>query len=285
MQENQISQTPIVDSSQTTVMQTVDEKPKKNNFLVILLSILMLLALAIAGFFAYQTQKLAKELSEFKNQNLATPTSEPESTFPMYTEPNSPIADWKTYKVNELGIEFKLPKQLGMLENSGKEMAGNTGTQFCMSFVGSLSFSIVKDVYAGAGPCGGGVFSLGTVSKDYSAGREGGFGDLSGYIKDGVNYSARFVNGGKFLLPSYLISESKNINGVTVLRVVGESKMSDLIGMEMPTLGTPGKGYIGALINTSSNDKYSGFNVSVEIKSQQDEEIFDQILSTFKFTN
>jgi len=285
MQENQISQTPIVDSSQTTVMQTVDEKPKKNNFLVILLSILMLLALAIAGFFAYQTQKLAKELSEFKNQNLATPTSEPESTFPMYTEPNSPIADWKTYKVNELGIEFKLPKQLGMLENSGKEMAGDTGTQFCMSFVGSLSFSIVKDVYAGAGPCGGGVFSLGTVSKDYSAGREGGFGDLSGYIKDGVNYSARFVNGGKFLLPSYLISESKNINGVTVLRVVGESKMSDLIGMEMPTLGTPGKGYIGALINTSSNDKYSGFNVSVEIKSQQDEEIFDQILSTFKFTN
>ena len=285
MQENQISQTPIVDSSQTTVMQTVDEKPKKNNFLVILLSILMLLALAIAGFFAYQTQKLAKELSEFKNQNLATPTSEPESTFPMYTEPNSPIADWKTYKVNELGIEFKLPKQLGMLENSGKEMAGDTGTQFCMSFVGSLSFSIVKDVYAGAGPCGGGVFSLGTVSKDYSAGREGGFGDLSGYIKDGVNYSARFVNGGKFLLPSYLISESKNINGVTILRVVGESKMSDLIGMEMPTLGTPGKGYIGALINTSSNDKYSGFNVSVEIKSQQDEEIFDQILSTFKFTN
>ena len=285
MQEDQISQTPTVDNPQTTVMQTVDEKPKKNNFLVILLSILMLLALAIAGFFAYQTQKLAKELSEFKNQNLATPTSEPESTFPMYTEPNSPIADWKTYKVNELGIEFKLPKQLGMLENSGKEMAGDTGTQFCMSFVGSLSFSIVKDVYAGAGPCGGGVFSLGTVSKDYSAGREGGFGDLSGYIKDGVNYSARFVNGGKFLLPSYLISESKNINGVTVLRVVGESKMSDLIGMEMPTLGTPGKGYIGALINTSSNDKYSGFNVSVEIKSQQDEEIFDQILSTFKFTN
>jgi len=286
MQEDQISQTPTVDNPQTTVMQTVDEKPKKNNFLVILLSILMLLALAIAGFFAYQTQKLAKELSEFKNQNLATPTSEPESTFPMYTEPSpDPTVNWKTYKVNELGIEFKLPKQLGMLENSGKEMAGDTGTQFCMSFVGSLSFSIVKDVYAGAGPCGGGVFSLGTVSKDYSAGREGGFGDLSGYIKDGVNYSARFVNGGKFLLPPYLISESKNINGVTILRVVGESKMSDLIGMEMPTLGTPGKGYIGALINTSSNDKYSGFNVSMEIKTDKDEIIFDQILSTFKFTN
>ena len=100
-----------------------------------------------------------------------------------------------------------------------------------------------------------------------------------------MNYSARFVNGGKFLLPPYLISESKNINGVTILRVVGESKMSDLIGMEMPTLGTPGKGYIGALINTSSNDKYSGFNVSMEIKTDKDEIIFDQILSTFKFTN
>lgn len=287
MQENQISQIPTVDSPQTTVIQTVDEKPKKNNFLVILLSILLVLSLAIAGFFAYQTQKLAKELSGFKNQNLATPTSEPESTFPMYTEPNNPTADWKTYKVNELGIEFKLPKQLGMLENSGKEMAGDTGTQFCMSFVGSLSFSLVKDVYAGSGPCGGGIFNLGTVSKDYSAGRGGGFGDLSGYIKDGVNYSARFVNDGKFPLPSYLISETKNINGVTALRVAGESKMSDYGGeqMELPTLGTPGKGYVGALINISSNVKYTGFNLSMEIKTKEDEIIFDQILSTFKFTN
>jgi archaellum component FlaG (FlaF/FlaG flagellin family) len=113
MQEDQIPQTPTVDSPQTTVTQTVDENPKKNNFLVILLFILMLLALVIAGFFAYQTQKLAKELSEFKNQNLTTPTSEPESTFPMYTEPNSPTADWKTYTNTKYNFSFKYPFNFG----------------------------------------------------------------------------------------------------------------------------------------------------------------------------
>jgi len=107
--ENQISQTPIVDSPQTTAVLEIDQKPKKNNFLVILLSTLLLVACVITGFFAYQTQKLAKELSEFKNQNLATSTPEPESTFPMYTEPNNPTADWKIYYNTKANYSLKYP--------------------------------------------------------------------------------------------------------------------------------------------------------------------------------
>lgn len=73
MQEvNQIS-TPVVTS------QVVAEQPKTSNFLVVLLSVLLVLSVSIAGFFAYQTQKLSKELNTLK--------LEPESTFPMYTEP------------------------------------------------------------------------------------------------------------------------------------------------------------------------------------------------------
>jgi hypothetical protein len=73
--ENQIPQTPIINSPQTTTMQTVGQSPKKNNFLVILLSVLLLIACLIAGFFAYQTQKLANELRIMNEELSIMPTS------------------------------------------------------------------------------------------------------------------------------------------------------------------------------------------------------------------
>lgn len=45
----------------------------KNNFLVTLLSFLLLLFIATAGFFAYQTQNLVKQLNELKSTPLPTP--------------------------------------------------------------------------------------------------------------------------------------------------------------------------------------------------------------------
>lgn len=55
---------------------------KTNNFLVVLLSILLFLAVSIAGFFAYQTQKLVKELRVMSDELKQT---------------TDPIADWKIY--------------------------------------------------------------------------------------------------------------------------------------------------------------------------------------------
>jgi len=115
MEENQISPTPTINSPQTTVTQTVDQKPKKNNFLVVLLSILLFISLVITGFFAYQTQKLVKELADYRLQTTVIPTPEPESTFPMYTEPSpDPTVDWKTYANQE--FSFKYPKDVSLDE-------------------------------------------------------------------------------------------------------------------------------------------------------------------------
>lgn len=51
---------------------------KQSNFLVTLLSILLIISCLIAGFFAYQTQKLVKEITKIKNVPtpvaIATPT-------------------------------------------------------------------------------------------------------------------------------------------------------------------------------------------------------------------
>lgn len=73
--------------------------PKQSSFLVTLLSILLLISCLIAGFFAYQTQKLVKELTVYKLQ--------PEET-PIATITPDPTADWKKYTNSELGFSFKL---------------------------------------------------------------------------------------------------------------------------------------------------------------------------------
>jgi putative hemolysin len=66
-------------------------------FAVIIVSI-------IAGFFAYQNQKLVKELRD-KTSNTKTPESSP--------TPNSiSTSDWKTYKNEKYGFEFKYPNTI-----------------------------------------------------------------------------------------------------------------------------------------------------------------------------
>lgn len=84
--------------------QVVTEQPKPNNFLVILLSVLLIISVAISGFFAFQTQKLVKELTGLRTTSapVATtiPTAEPTTNWKSYTNKvysfKLPI-DWNTY--------------------------------------------------------------------------------------------------------------------------------------------------------------------------------------------
>lgn len=102
MQENQTLVVPTANSPQSTVVQPiVDSKPKSNNFLVVLLSVLLLLSVSIAGFFAYQTQTLVKELTSLKSS--PTPVSSTEPTLDSTT-------DWKTYTNAKYGFSFEYPK-------------------------------------------------------------------------------------------------------------------------------------------------------------------------------
>jgi len=112
--ENQTPIMPTANGPQTSEAQqlTVDSRPKANSFLIILLSILLLVSCIIAGFFAYQTQKLAKELQEFRNQELATLILTP--TFEPGTEPEQiPLEvltkDWKTYTDSKQRFSIKYP--------------------------------------------------------------------------------------------------------------------------------------------------------------------------------
>lgn len=91
------------------------EQPKQNNFLVILLSVLLLLSVSIAAFFAYQTQTLVKELTLLKSS--PTPVSSTEPTL-------DPTADWKTYTNTSSNYSIKYPSNW-KIEN---QSAGSMGT-------------------------------------------------------------------------------------------------------------------------------------------------------------
>lgn len=89
--------------------QVVVEQPK-SNFLVILLSTLLIISVAISGFFAYQTQKLVKELTLLRLEPTLVATIEPTAE-PVATESSEvdSTANWKTYTDSVGGFSFKYP--------------------------------------------------------------------------------------------------------------------------------------------------------------------------------
>ena len=119
MQENQTPTMPTVDSqhlpaqagttSPEPVTVTDSQRPKASSFLLVLLSILLFISVIVAGFFAYQTQTLVKELQEIKGiDNLAYPTTTTEPTaMPLAT--TDPTANWKIYTNAKYGFSFKYP--------------------------------------------------------------------------------------------------------------------------------------------------------------------------------
>lgn len=265
--------------------QPIPQK-QTSTFTIVILFILVLFSLVGVGLIYWQNTQLQKELAALTVSKTTNPINNLKPTTVLTNRPTS-LTGWITKQSEVLGIAFQHPPKLSLVDLSGMEVKGETGTQFCMIFNGSLSQHLVDQAYAGYGPCGSGVFNLGAVSKDYSAGREGGYGDYSGYVFNNGKFYARFINSiGSTALPSELVTEEVNDWGVKYLLVRGKNQLYDRGGdqVNMPIPGTPGEGYMGALVNIDGNQKYEGFNLSMELKTPEDEQIFKQILSTLQFT-
>jgi len=195
-----------------------------------------------------------------------------------------PIVDWQTYNLKELGISFKYPRNLQPMDYpNGIEVSGNKGKQICLSFIPfETGLNLVKSVLAGVGACSG-TFVIGSTSSDYEEGREGGFGDYHGYRRDGDKYYAIFVGGTESPIDPTDVREITNANGIKMLLITGANSLQFSERGSEPKPGNPGEGYLGALVNRSRTS-YSGFNIQMKLTPTLTKELFDQILSTFKFT-
>lgn len=115
MMENQTPTAPMSDVSETKIFQSSTEgnKPRSNNPLIALLSVLLLTSVLIAGFFAYQTQKLVKELSVVRtNVEVVEASPEPATSpitiatdKPSVSSPN-PTMNWKTFTNSDFTYKF-----------------------------------------------------------------------------------------------------------------------------------------------------------------------------------
>ena len=134
--------------NQTPVAPVVTQQPKQNNFLVILLSILLFISIVIAGFFAFQTQKLVKELTLLRTEPIPTPevTMEP-TTKPVATvDPTTSISEKQ---------KIEIAAKTAFVKNNGQEPTTMYGlSEESLKIISDWAFGIitVAPIGEGAGP-------------------------------------------------------------------------------------------------------------------------------------
>lgn len=205
---------------------------QNNSFLVSLLSILLLVSCIIAGFFAWQTQRLVKELNKL-NTTQITPTPEPQKT-------TDPTADWKTYTNNEYGFSFMYPPYL---ENKGNISGPYTGVSTAIrSFSDPATMSEGTDML------------------------------FDGYVV-------------------YYVSDINALNFETYLQnekgAMDNAEYASMTGAKRVSLQNKGVGFVTdtrGYYYFPSNDNKKVVVFGYTQKNQSFKPVFDQILSTFKFT-
>lgn len=242
---------------ETAVYQQSPEKNWWKIIAVVLIAVIIVSGLVFAGYI----------LGQQKN----APSSAIILTSPTQTTTNNATASWKTYTIKSLGLTYKLPPAITSLGDLQEfVLPGQKGTQVFISTENSKVTSDKK-------------FLMGTTSVDYMAGREGMFIDLQGFTVVNGKYYARFVADKTIELPSELVTAVPNKHGVSIIKILGKNYERGE-GEGLPLTGTPGKGHIGALININK-PPYQGLAIDMILNQDFTEQLFDQILSTFKFTD
>lgn len=124
-------------------MEPVQPVVKQSSFLITLLSILLSISVFIAGFFAYQTQNLVKELTKLQ----VVPT-------PVATSSPDPTADWKTYTNKKLKLELKYPPDYSIIDEGKNFVSIGPGVKYFSVTSEVKDYSKVSSCYPGRYPTG-----------------------------------------------------------------------------------------------------------------------------------
>jgi len=214
----------------------------------------------------------ARFLPMYDNSALPTPTP---SITPIPTVEITPLltptpsmdetVNWKTYTNSSLGFQIKYPNILKLSET---DSPGETGYSY--------------DIHLTEGQ--NTLLNFGGISKNYSEGRGGVFTDTQGYIENKGNYYCKSINA-ENLINKSKVTKITNPNGVEMLVIIGGNTEPNPAGET--SCAEPGTGNIGVLINLKENGRYSGMGILYRKEGASNtltEKDFNQILSTFKFT-
>ncbi len=181
--------------------------------------------------------------------------------------PDGNLANWKTYTNTSLGFSFKYPPELEIQENISGPSEVSSDSKFTLTFKNALQ-----------------DFQMGGITSNFGEGRGGMFTDTRGFLKMDNKLYCLSVGDTKFEIPNNLLkkiySNDKNVEIVLMSGYTDPSNMSGELACN-----NPGSGYNGALINLRG-EKFKGIGILFRRNSNViTEQIFDQILSTFKFTS
>lgn len=230
--------------NQPTVNQSVNNPitQKQNNFLVILLSILLFISCVIAGFFAYQTQKLVAEVTGYREQLKQTLVPTTNNLQPSITP--DPTLNWKTYTNTKYNFSFRYPSNFG---NEGT-ISGPYSIKSSDS-VGIMSFSDPDTIREGT---------------------DAPFDGFSIYYVEDLNAQS---------FEEFLSNEKTSMDNAAYASMTGAKRI--LLDNKGVAFVNDTRGYYYYPLNSDQN-------VLVLAYIQKDNNfrsIFNQILSTFKFTN
>jgi hypothetical protein len=124
--------------------------PKKNNLVVILLSIFLFITLLISAYLFFQVQSLTKQLAQIQVEVQATPIPSP-------TEASAQegTANWKTYTNTKYGFTFKYPQDFSLTLTSqndqGVSFAPGSYKDLDFQNLPIVSFYVYTDFTNGTG--------------------------------------------------------------------------------------------------------------------------------------
>lgn len=266
-------------------LPSIESKPT-NWPKIILAAVLGFAFLAGAAYTGYwygtESTKLKFQSSKLPSATQTQPAPNPKPT----TLPTPTIEDetknWATFESEKYGFGFKYPNTLQVEE---KTHAGEKGYAYCLDFKKAISVKIpwISEAHASVAGCQFEDFGMGGISIDFEAGRSGGFTDTRGYRKGQGRVFFKFAGeqfGKEYEIPQELVKRIyTNPNQVEVVIVEGKTHGDS----PFPVMGTPGDGWLGALINTK-HPTLTGLAIAYsKTTSLLPEEEFYQILSTFKF--
>lgn len=136
---------------------------------VILIIVIALALGAIVGYYYFKS----------KNDKTTTPTltSTPTPSSTTLATTPSDTADWKTYKIHDLGISFKYPKEWGEVSLETGAVSADAGSGKSGRITFSDPSTRIKDDYQRCDICAGYVspdFSVGREPSDYEEGSTSG---------------------------------------------------------------------------------------------------------------